>query len=221
MRERTRLLGLGASGHAKVIIEILRLRDEYDFFGLLDSNPELAGSRFCGIQILGDDTRLKDLYQQGISNAFLGVGSVGDTAVRKRLFTMLKDLGFKLVSTIHPQAIISSSARMGEGPIVMANAVVNPDARIGDNVIINTGAIVEHDCIVESHVHVATGARLAGSVTVREGSHIGIGASVKQGVVIERGAIVGAGAVVIHDVAEGATVVGVPARAIANRLVDG
>ena len=212
MPERIRVVGLGAAGHAKVIIEILRLRAEYDLFGLLDANPKLSGQQLCGIEILGDDGLLSDLYLQGIRHAFIGVGSVGDATTRKELFIKLKDLGFDLVTAVHPQAVVSSSARIGEGPMVMANAVVNADAQIGDNVIINTGAIVEHDCVVEDHVHLATGARLAGGVTVREGSHIGLGASIKQGVIIGRGAIVGAGAVVIDEVPEGATVVGVPAR---------
>ena len=212
MHDRTRLVGLGAAGHAKVVIEILRLRDEYELVGLLDANPKLSGGSLCGIRILGDDTLLGDLHQQGTRHAFIGVGSVGDSAIRKELFLKLKEMGFELVSAIHPKATVSPSAEFGEGPIIMANAVVNADARIGDNVIINTGAVVEHDCILEDHVHIATGARLAGGVTVREGSHVGVGASIKQGVTIERGAIVGAGAVVIENVPEGVTVVGVPAK---------
>ncbi len=210
--KRTRLVGIGAAGHAKVVIEILRLRDEYDFVGLLDAKPESSGSSLGGIKILGDDTLLNDLYQQGVRHAFIGVGSVGDSTIRRELFRKLKDLGFDLVSAIHPNATVSPSAKFGEGPIIMANAVVNADAGIGDNVIINTGAIVEHDCILEDHVHIATGARLAGAVTVREGSHVGVGASIKQGVTIGARAIVGAGAVVIEDVPEGVTVVGVPSK---------
>lgn len=213
MRERTQVVGLGAAGHAKVIIEILRLRDEHELVGLLDVNPGLHGGRFCGIEVLGDDTRLSDIYERGIRGAFVGVGSVGDSTARKMLYRKLKDLGFQVVSAIHPSAVVSSSAHLGEGPIVMANAVINADARIGDNVIINTSAVVEHDCIVKDHVHIATGARLAGGVTVGEGSHIGIGASIKQGVTIGRDAIVGAGAVVINDVPAGVTAVGVPAKA--------
>lgn len=217
MHDRPRLVGLGAAGHAKVIIEILRLRDEYDLIGILDPNPALIGGRFCGIKVLGDDSLLSDLFQQGIRNAFIGVGSVGDSTIRKGLFRKLKDLGFELVSAVHPQAIVSSSARLGEGPIVMANAVVNAEAAIGDNVIINTGAIVEHDCIVGNHAHIATGAHLAGGVVVGEGSHIGVGASIKQGVRIGRSSIVGAGAVVIDDVPDRVTIVGVPARVLKKR----
>jgi len=217
MPDRTRLVGLGAAGHAKVIIEILQLRDEYDLIGLLDPDPALIGGRFCGIKVLGDDGLLVDLYQQGVSNAFIGVGSVGDPTIRKGLFRKLKDLGFELVSAIHPKAIVSSSARLGEGPIVMANAVVNAAAAIGDNVIINTGAIVEHDCIVGNHAHIATGARLAGGVVIGEEAHIGVGASVKQGVRVGRSSIVGAGAVVIDDVPDRVTMVGVPAKVLTKR----
>jgi sugar O-acyltransferase (sialic acid O-acetyltransferase NeuD family) len=210
----TPVIGIGAGGHAKVVIEILRLVGGYDFVGLLDANPETWGTRLMGVGVLGDDVLLAKLYQEGVRCVFIGKGAVGDTGTRKRLYQEAQRLGFEVVRAVHPQAIVSSSAEIGNGPTVMAGAVINAAAHIGDNVIINTGAIVEHDCVVESHVHVATGARLAGGVRVGEGAHIGMGASIKQGITISRQAIVGAGAVVVRDVPDGMTVAGVPAKVL-------
>jgi sugar O-acyltransferase (sialic acid O-acetyltransferase NeuD family) len=206
------VVGLGAGGHAKVVIEILRLLGGYEFAGLLDVKPELRGTELSGVRVLGDDTLLAELYRQGARYAFVGVGTVGDTRTRKRLYEAAQRVGFEGARAVHPQAIVSPSAQIGDGPTVMAGAVINAAARIGDNVIVNTGAIIEHDCVIGSHAHIATGARLAGGVRVGEGVHIGMGASIRQGINISRQAIVGAGAVVIRDVPEGTTVVGVPAR---------
>jgi len=113
---------------------------------------------------------------------------------------------------VHPSAVISKSASLGEGVTVMAGVLINANSQIGNNVIINTGAIVEHDCIVGDHIHVATGARLAGTVTVGTGSHIGAGAIVLEGRSIGSNSIVGAGAVVVRDVPDEVVVMGVPAR---------
>lgn len=207
-----KVIGLGAGGHAKVVIEILRLVGDYELVGLLDSDRALHGTLVESVAVIGDDDQLVALYDQGIRHAFIGVGSAGDLGPRRRLYEKVRSLGFEVIRAVHPSAVIAASAQLGHGPTVMAGAVINPAARLGDNVIVNTGAIVEHDCVLEDHVHVATGAHLAGTVHVGQGSHIGLGASVRQGIRIGRESVVGAGSVVVDDVPDRVVVVGVPAK---------
>ena len=207
-----KVVGLGAGGHAKVVIDILRLMGGYEVVGLLDPQEELWGREVLGVTVLGDDDALPRLRRQGIRHAFIGLGSVGDTGPRRRLYEKVLRYGLKTVPAIHPQAIVAPSVEIGRGPTIMAGAVINASATLGDNVIVNTGAIVEHDCVIGDHVHVATGARLASTVRVGEGAHIGLGASVRQCIRIGRNAIVAAGAVVVDDVPDNLIVAGVPAR---------
>jgi len=206
------VIGLGAGGHAKVVIEILRLIGHYKIVGLLDPKWELWDTEILGVSVLGDDYLLSKLYDQGIHHAFIGLGTVGDTKPRRQLYEKARSYGYQIAWAIHPQAVISPSIEIGHGPTIMAGAVINAAARLGDNVIVNTGAIIEHECVVGNHVHIATGARIASNVHVGEGTHIGIGASIRQCVHIGRNVIVGAGAVVVDDVPDNVVVVGVPAR---------
>ena len=212
------VVGFGAGGHAKVVIEILRSRGEYEIIGLLDARSELWGTNVLGVKVLGDDSLMTELHGRGIEHAFIGVGTVGDAQPRRGLYEKVTGRGFQIVRAIHAAAIVSSSAQIGIGPTIMAGAIVNANAVIGDNVIVNTGAIVEHDCLVGDHTHIATGARLAGGVQVGPGSHIGIGAVIRQEIRIGEGAIVGAGAVVVKNVSDFNTVFGVPAQ-IRNQSV--
>jgi UDP-perosamine 4-acetyltransferase len=208
----TSIIGIGAGGHAKVMLEILRLDPGCRLVGLLDRNRELWGKEIAGVPVLGGDELLDKLRAEGIHHAFIGVGSAGNSARRQKLYELALSHGFQVVPAIHPQAVISPSARIGAGVAIMAGAIINADAQIGDNVIINTGAIVEHDCSIGNHTHIATGALLAGGVHIGNGSHVGVGASVKQGMRIGRNAIVGAGAAVVKDVPENSVFAGVPAR---------
>ena len=208
------VIGLGAGGHAKVVIEILQLIGGYEFVGMLDPKEELWNSDILGVTVLGNDELLPELYNQGVRNAFVGLASVADTRPRRRLYEKVCQQGFQIVADIHPQAIISPSVEIGCGSTIMAGAVINAAARLGDNVIVNTGAIIEHDCIIGDHVHIAIGARLASNVHVGEGTHIGLGASIRQYIRIGRNAIVGAGAVVVDDVPDNVRVMGVPARVL-------
>lgn len=208
----TKVLGFGAGGHARVVIDILKMIGGFEIVGLLDQDQSLWGSEVLGIPVLGDDSQRDEIQQRGIHWAFIGLGSIRNAEPRRRLYEAVRNSGFSLVRAIHPRAIMSESAIVGDGPMVMGGAIINPGARIGNNVIINSGAIVEHDCVIADHSHVATGARLAGAVKIGAGVHVGLGASVREGVTIGNGSIVGAGAVVLKDVPDRTVVAGVPAR---------
>lgn len=194
---------IGASGHAKVLIDILsELSMKVE--ELYDARP--SADQIFGVPVFNEG----DLIEDG-QKAIL---AVGNNSTRKLL---AEKYNLFYVSAVHPAASVSSYAQIGEGTVVMAQASINPAASVGRHCIINSGSIVEHDCLLEDFVHISPNAALAGGVTVREGAHIGIGASVIPGITIGRWATVGAGAVVISDVPDFATVVGVPARQISTR----
>jgi sugar O-acyltransferase (sialic acid O-acetyltransferase NeuD family) len=194
------------------VIEILRLTAGYEVTGLLDPNPALQGKTVLGIPVLGDDRLLHGLVARGMRHFFVGVGSTGDAALRRRLFEAALDQGMTPVTAIHPGSFLSPSIQLGAGVIIMAAAVINCGAIIGSNVIVNSGAIVEHDCIIGDHAHIASGACLASAVRVGDGAHIGTGATIRQCITIGAQAVVGAGAAVVDNVPPGAIVTGVPAR---------
>lgn len=207
-----RVVGVGAGGHARVMIEALRLIGGCELVGLLDSNPALAGTQPQGVPVLGDDSLLVSLYRDGVHHAFLGLGATRATHVRETLHARLVAMGFDVLSIVHPDAYVSASAHLGSGVTVMCRAVVQTGVHLDTNVIVNTGAIVEHDCRVGAHSHIASGATLAGGVRVGARSHIGAGAIVRESIAIGDDATVGAGAVVVAPVPAGAIVVGNPAR---------
>jgi UDP-perosamine 4-acetyltransferase len=212
-----RVVGLGAGGHAKVLIDLLRLRGDVEIVGLTDPDPALWHTTVLDVPVLGDDHLLATLLSQGVRGAFIGVGGVGDNTPRQRLYGAARSMGFEIMTSIHPTAIIARSVVLESGVMIMAGAIINAGTHIDDNVIINTGAIVEHDCQISAHAHVAPGAVLSGGARVGEGAHIGAGAVVRQYLTIGARAIVGAGAVVTKDVPADTTVVGIPAKPLTRQ----
>jgi UDP-N-acetylbacillosamine N-acetyltransferase len=189
----------GKSGHGKVIADIARAQGFKEILWI-DDDPKKEAMRFLDFY---------EFYHE--VPVLLGIG---DNHQRQKLFHSLKSKGFSLPSLAHPSAIISKSATIAGGSVIMAHAVVNADAAIAEGVIINTAAVIEHDCVIESFVHISPRAALAGGVRIGKFSHIGLGATVIQGKHIGESCIIGAGACVISDLPSRVTAVGIPAKVI-------
>jgi UDP-perosamine 4-acetyltransferase len=199
---------LGAGGHAKVVIELLR-GSGYSVAGLLDADTTQRS--VLGAPVLGDDTMLAKLRAEGITCAFV---AIGDNSLRAGLGSMLNRMDFALVNAISLAASISPSARIGEGVAIMAGSVINAEAWIGDFTIVNTGAVVDHDCVLDTACHLGPRAALAGGVTVGREAFLGVGVSATPKVSIGAGSLVGAGAAVVCDIPPGVLAIGVPARVV-------
>lgn len=185
---------------------------DYELAGcLVDNEFKESAHPALRARVLGGREHLVGLQRSGVGHAFV---AIGDCLARLRVAEMFTRAGFELVSLVHPKAIISISATIGSGTVLMAGAIVNAQARIGANVILNTACSIDHDCQVSDGVHICPGARLAGRVKVGTGTWVGLGASVCDHMEIGSHSIVGAGAVVIENVPDNVVVVGVPARII-------
>lgn len=204
---------MGSGGHAAVLVDAIRLANEYALIGFTDTQTKAASSDWEGIPFLGEDACISTFEHDSIQ-LVNGVGSTGDVTIRRRLFERWHEQGYRFASVIHPTAIVSSEAVIHEGVQLMAGVVIQTGAQIGANCIVNTRAVVDHHCVIGSHTHIAPGAVICGHVHIGSGVHIGAGAVVKQGVRIHDGVIVGAGAVVIRDVEANQTVVGIPAKEV-------
>lgn len=192
----------GASGHAKVVFEIAQALS-LSIDKIIDDHPNLEYELFFKQKIFKpaecDLDKTKVIF------------SIGNNLMRKKLSLKFE---FEYFSVSHPSAIISTSATIKKGTVVMPGAIINADAIIGNHCIINSGAIVEHDCIIEDFSHVSPNASIAGGVSIGEGTQVGIGAQIIQGVKIGKWVVIGAGTVVIKDLPDFAVVVGNPARII-------
>ena len=192
----------GASGHAKVIIDILKLNGQPVSMIVDDAAPY----QLLGIPVLKPDLEVLKNANEKI------IISIGRNSTRKKISEILNDIQFG--KAVHPTAVIDQTVKINDGTVVMANATINSSVKIGKHCIINTSANIDHDCILEDYVHISPNATLSGNVTIGEGTHIGSGAVVIPGITIGKWASIGAGAVIIRDVPDGATVVGNPGKVI-------
>lgn len=206
----------GASGHAKVVIDIVERAKRYRILGLFDDAPPQGTTVFFGYGLLGNrDELIRRLTSW--TTRVRGLVTIGDNVARCSVATWLQSQGIQLGEAVHPSAQIARDVTIGTGTVVMAHSTVNPTTFIGECTIINTGASVDHDCRIGRFVHIAPGARLCGGVHVGDRSLIGAGAVIIPGIRVGSNAVVGAGSTVIRDVPDDAKIVGCPAHRIETR----
>lgn len=191
---------LGASGHGKVVAEIARLNG-YTEIEFLDDDEN---KKFCGkYPVVGNCKKVVPID----NDIFI---AIGDNEIRKKFIRRHYDK--KIVSLIHPSAVVSDDVEIGKGSIIMAGSVINPGVKIGVGCIVNTCSSIDHDCKIENYVHVAVGSHLCGTVNVGELTWIGAGSTISNNITICDNCLIGAGAVVVNDIRIPGTYVGVPAH---------
>ncbi|MFT3786272.1 MAG: hypothetical protein QM770_08910 [Tepidisphaeraceae bacterium] len=136
---------IGAGGHGRVVLDILRCAGQHRVVGFLDADPALVGSDIHGVPVLGPVNVLMRLRQQKVKGAIV---AIGDCRTRKAYAAEIRAAGLETVNAIHPSAVVSEQAVLGSNVVICAGAVVCTDATIGDSVVVNTGAVVDHECVI-------------------------------------------------------------------------
>lgn len=185
---------IGAGGHAKVVIEILR--DSNICVDFCIGNPG-SPNQCAGIPVVIGDDHLVRLKNAGYSMVFV---AIGENKLRHQLAEYAKSLGYELINAISPRAIISPSVNIGVGVAIMSGVIVNAESKIDDGVILNTGCTVDHDCVIDEYVHIGPQSALAGNVRVCRFVFLGIGNVVIPNIVIDESVSIGAGSLIVSDI---------------------
>ena len=207
---------IGASGHGKVVADIVEQEGRYSLAGFVDA-AVVAGTEFFGYPVLGREEDLPGLTtKMGLSGCLV---AVGDNWSRMQCAAKVRGLVPELpfVAVAHPSARLARGAEIGAGTVVMAGAVLGPDVRVGQFCIVNTGACLDHDGVLEDFSSLAPGVVAGGNVRIGTGSAVSLGAHLIHGVAVGVHSVVGAGATVLENIPDRVLAHGTPARVVRSR----
>jgi len=191
------LILLGAGGHAKVLLDVLRL-EERNVLGIV--TPDIVkGSKYLGLDVLGDDIELKQCNPSEI-DLVNGIGSLPFQQLRWKVSDKVRSWGFTLSRVIHPSAVVSSDVLLDEGAQIMAGCVVQAGCLIGRDTIINTGSVIDHDCNIDENIHIAPGCVLSGGCKIGKSTHVGTGTTIIQNIRVGQGTVIAAGTTLYKDI---------------------
>jgi sugar O-acyltransferase (sialic acid O-acetyltransferase NeuD family) len=198
------ILMIGAGGHTRSCIDVIEQEGRFAIAGLIGL-PHEVGCRVLGYTVLGTDATLPVMLRD-FPTAFISIGQIETPEPRRRIFSLLEQIGSDLPVIVSPLAYVSKHATLGAGTIVMHGAVVNAGAVVGRNCIINSLALVEHDVAIADHCHIATAAVINGGVHIGEGTFVGSNSTVRQCVKIGERCLIGMAQRLLADCEAGTSI---------------
>lgn len=206
----------GAGGHAMILLDLLERTKSFRIMGLIGADSELKES-MMGYPVFKGEEHLDRFLNQGVINVALGIGGLTDNGKRRSVYHKLKSMGFNLPNIIDSSAIVSQYVTFGDAVVVFPGVIINAEVSIGNNVIIATGSSVDHESVIKDHVLVSAGVTIGAGNLIHESALIGLGSKLVSHVAVGKGVLVGAGAVVVKDILEAGTYVGLPARKMSDQ----
>lgn len=194
-----------AGDQGRVVLDILRARDEASDVAFVDDEETRQGETVDGAPVLGS------MSDSDVPDDAEWLVAFGRQGVRLDLAESVSEAGWGFFNAVHPSATISERSTLGVGVTISGETYVGPGATVDNHVLVDSCVSIGHDVSLERGATVTPNATLAGDVHVGTDAYIGPGATVLRGRTIGAGAVVAAGAVVTEDVPDGATVMGVPA----------
>jgi len=196
-----KLLIYGAGGNGKVCADISKKMGYVDII-FCDDNPSINNL---------DEYKVIHSLDSIDVNEYDFFNAIGDNKTRENITNRLN---IKMITLIHPTAVIGENVFIDEGSVIMAKAVINPGCKIGKGVIINTCSSLDHDDIINDFSHISINSHLAGTVVLGKRVFVGMSSTIINNVNICDDVIIGAGATVINNIDKVGTYVGVPAKLI-------
>lgn len=206
-----KLIVYGAGEFGSLIANIISYYEGYEICAYGDDKESNKGLFIDDAPVFNEKNLLKFANQNNIKNA---ISAIGNNFIRAEKYNLLKKRGLKMISLVHPKALIDTNVTYGQNVIIEMGTAIHTQSSIGDNVFLGGDALIGHHNKIGNHVLVGGNVSFGGSVIVEDYVSIGVGASIKPGIKLGEGSIIGVGAAVIKDVEPRSTVVGVPAKQI-------
>lgn len=160
-----KLLLVGAGGFGRVVLEHASVLYKCAF--LDDGEAKIVD----GVPVVGTTDDIEKLYGE----YKLLLVTIGNNALRERLYTRAIACGYTFPNIIHPSAYISPHAHIGNGCVILNNAVVQNNAKCGDGCILNPGVELHHDSTIGSYCLIYTNSVVRSLTSV--GNRVWIGSN--------------------------------------------
>ena len=173
------------------IVDILQDESIADDIRIYDDDEEAQGRNVLGVPIVGTlDRLLSDISDGLVDSAVIAVGSI---APREVLFSRYSKSSLAFPNIISSRAIVSRSATLGKGNIILPNVYIGPKVKIQHNNYFTTASVINHDSTIGSNCYFSTSVSVAGRVTIEDRVRFDTACCVTADAVVPSDSLIGPG----------------------------
>jgi len=184
----SKIIIIGAGGHAKSCIDVIESEKKHQIYGLIDKKKNLFENK-SKYKVIGVDKDLHKIRKE-IKSVHIGIAHLGNFRNRNQIIKNLNKLKFDFPAIRSKNSYISNASVTHDGSIIMHGCVINSFVTIGKFTIINTGSIIEHDVSIGKNCHIAPGVIVNGGVNIGDNVFVGSGSIIYQGIKIPKNSII-------------------------------
>jgi len=194
----------GTGGFAREVACLLHDLGRGDRIASFHEPDEVFEAR----DLLGVPVRPQSAFDPTRHRAIIGIGN---PAIREKVARELpQETNFDTL--VHPNVVMSQWVDVGEGSVICAGTVLTCQITIGRHCHLNLNTTVGHDCSFGDFCTIAPGTNISGNVDFGTRVDVGSQAAFRQHLTICDDVVIGMGAVVVKDIVQPGTYVGVPAK---------
>jgi sugar O-acyltransferase (sialic acid O-acetyltransferase NeuD family) len=208
VEKKHKLVIIGDTAFAEIAYEYFTYDSQYEVVAFCVERAYLRREQLFDLPVIAFED-MADLYQPGQHSFFAANVYTQRNQLRTRLYLAAKAQGFTPASYVSSKAFVWRNCKIGEHCFIFENNVVQPFVRLGDNVVLWSGNHIGHhssigdNCFVSSHVVVS------GFCQIGTNCFMGVNSTVANNLSIGNDCIIGAAALVVGDVGDNQTVVGI------------
>lgn len=208
MNKDRKLVILGDSAFAEIAYEYFHHDSPYEVVAFAVEREYLKRDSLFGLPVVPFED-LEERHPPETHSFFAANVYTQGNQLRTRLYEAAKKRGYQPASYISPHAFRWRNAKIGEHCFIFENNVIQPFVTIGDNVILWSGNHIGHHSTIGSHCFVSSHVVVSGFCRVGEACFLGVNSTVSNNINIGNNCVVGAAALVLSDVEDNQTVVGI------------
>lgn len=215
------LLIVGRSGYARECYELIKYINQnsnnafYDVLGFVSDKADLIGKDVIdGKKVVACDDNVEELISKHKVVAI--VFGIGQPKIR--MFAVKKYLNFENVifpNVIHPSVqFYPEFVTLSRGNVINRGVTFTCNINVGDFNLFNYNCTIGHDTAIGSYNSFNPQCSVSGNMKIGDNNLFGVNCSALENLNIGDNNIIGAGAVLITNVENSKTLVGIPAKAV-------
>jgi sugar O-acyltransferase (sialic acid O-acetyltransferase NeuD family) len=161
----------------------------------------LKEDRFRGLPVVPFE-EVESLYPPSEFRMLVAVQAHRMNKLRAEKCAQAREKGYRLISYVHPSALVAPEVKMGDNCFISEGAILRPFLTLGEDVIVMPGATLGHHAVIKDHCFIGNRAVVMSLVTMEPYCFVGPNATVLEAVTVGAEALIGGGVVIQGDVKE-------------------